>query len=107
METGNLLANPKISNDSGTSGQCAICGLLRGAGHGFNDCRSVNGPIIDPLANIPVFDNPKFIRFFFSQLKRVKVLIHWSDSQIFNTILLRVEVPLVNFFLSFGRRPWQ
>jgi hypothetical protein len=52
---------------------------------------------MDPLANIPVF-NPKFIKPFFSQLKRVKAVINWSDSQMVNAIPLRVRRPLLNFF---------
>lgn len=52
---------------------------------------------MDPLANIPVLDNPKFIKPFFSQLKRVKALINWSDSQMINAIPLRVRGPLLNF----------
>ena len=61
---------------------------------------SAIGPIIEPLAYIPVLDNPKFIRSWFSQLKRVKELINLSDSQMINAIPLRVKGQLLNFLRS-------
>ena len=56
------------------------------------------GSIMAPLGNIPVLDNAKFIKPFFSQLRRVKTLLGWSDSQVIDAVLLRVTGPLLKFF---------
>lgn len=58
----------------------------------------VIGSVMDPLGNIPVLENAKFIKPFFSQLRRVKTLLGWSDSQVIDAVPLRVTGPLLNFF---------
>ncbi|KAK2720765.1 hypothetical protein QYM36_004595 [Artemia franciscana] len=96
---GNLMAKESASVIMGDiSGNNITDTPIESNGNKDNMNQRVIGSVMDPLGNIPVLDNAKFIKPFFSQLRRVKTLLGWSDSQVIDAVPLRVTGPLLNFF---------
>ena len=96
---GNLMAKESASVIMGDiSGNNITDTPIESNGNKDNMNQRVIGSVMDPLGNIPVLDNAKFIKPFFSQLRRVKTLLRWSDSQVIDAVPLRVKGPLLNFF---------
>ena len=96
---GNLMAKESASVIMGDiSGNNITDTPIESNGNKDNMNQRVIGSVMDPLGNIPVLDNAKFIKPFFCQLRRVKTLLGWSDSQVIDAVPLRVTGPLLNFF---------
>ena len=72
---GNLMAKESASVNMGDISRDNITDTpIKGNSNKGNMNQRVTGSVIDPLGNIPVLDDAKFIKPFFSQLRRVKTL---------------------------------